>query len=49
MERKGLSESEPDLRIASIAIQHKLTIITGNIKHFENIPGVAVENWIKTS
>jgi len=49
LEKKGLSESEPDLRIASIAIQHKLTIITGNVKHFENIPGVSLENWIKTS
>jgi tRNA(fMet)-specific endonuclease VapC len=46
MEKKGLSASEPDLRIASIAVQHKFTVITGNTKHFEKIPGVSVENWI---
>jgi tRNA(fMet)-specific endonuclease VapC len=46
LEKKGLSASEPDLRIASIALQHKLTLITGNEKHFENIPRLAVENWL---
>lgn len=46
MEKRGLSASEPDLRIASIALQYKLTVITGNTKHFEKIPGVSVENWI---
>jgi len=46
MEKRGLSASEPDLRIASIAVQHKITVITGNTKHFGNIPGVTCENWI---
>jgi len=46
LEKKGIIKSEPDLRIASIAIQHKLTLITGNIKHFKHIPGLEVENWI---
>jgi predicted nucleic acid-binding protein len=46
MEKRGLSASEPDLRIASIAVQHRFTVITGNIKHFEKIPGLSVENWI---
>ena len=44
--RKGFGCSEPDLRIAAITIQHNLTLITGNIKHFLNIPGLRVENWI---
>jgi predicted nucleic acid-binding protein len=46
MEKRGLNASEPDLRIASIAVQHRLTVITGNTKHFENIPGVSFENWL---
>lgn len=46
LEKKGMVKSEPDLRIASVAIQHKLTLITGNTKHFEDIPGLEVENWI---
>jgi len=46
LEKRGLSKSEPDLRIASLAIQHNMTLITGNIKHFINIPGLTVEDWI---
>ena len=46
LEKKGIVKSEPDLRIASVAIQHRLILITGNIKHFEHIPGLEIENWI---
>ncbi len=46
LEKKGLSRSEPDLRIASIAKQHKLVLVSGNINHFKNIPGLKIENWI---
>jgi len=46
LEKKGLSASEPDLRIASIALQHKLSLITGNEKHYKNIPRLVVENWL---
>ncbi|MCP4750163.1 MAG: type II toxin-antitoxin system VapC family toxin [Proteobacteria bacterium] len=47
LEKQGIGCSEPDLRIASIAIQSNLTLITGNIKHFRNIPGLRIENWIE--
>lgn len=46
LEKKGIGCSEPDLRIATIALQHKLTLVTGNIKHFSKIPKLNVENWI---
>jgi predicted nucleic acid-binding protein len=46
LEKAGIGCSEPDLRISSIAIQHHLTLITGNIKHFKNIPGLKIENWL---
>jgi tRNA(fMet)-specific endonuclease VapC len=46
LEARGLPRSEPDLRIAAIALQHRLTIVTGNIRHFSAIPGLAVENWL---
>ena len=45
-EQRGIGCSEPDLRIAAIAIQHNLTLITGNTKHFTSIPGLRVEDWI---
>ncbi len=47
LEKVGLSTSEPDLRIASIALQHRLILISGNTQHFENIPRLEIENWIK--
>jgi len=46
LEKKRLPKSEPDLRIAAIAIQHNMVLVTGNIKHFIDIPGLNVENWI---
>ena len=46
MERKGTPLTEPDLRIASIAMHHGLIVITGNSKHFSRVPGLKVEDWI---
>jgi len=46
LEKRGLSKSEPDLRIAAIAIQHNMILITGNKRHFMNIPGLNIEDWI---
>jgi tRNA(fMet)-specific endonuclease VapC len=40
LEKKGISKSEPDLRIASIALQHNFILIRGNVIHFRNIPPV---------
>ena len=48
LEKQGVVCSKPDLRIASIAIQHELILITGNIKHFEQIPDLSIENWIRS-
>jgi tRNA(fMet)-specific endonuclease VapC len=46
MESKGTPLTEPDLRIASIAMYHGLIVITGNTKHFSKVPGLEVEDWI---
>jgi len=45
MEKRGVSLMEPDLRIASIALHHNLMVVTGNVRHFKKVPGLAVENW----
>lgn len=45
-EKNGIGCSEPDLRIAAVAIQHHLILITGNEKHFNQIPGLKIENWM---
>jgi tRNA(fMet)-specific endonuclease VapC len=46
LERKGSPLTEPDLRIASIAIDHRLIVITGNLRHFSRVPGLEADNWI---
>jgi tRNA(fMet)-specific endonuclease VapC len=46
LEKKGTPLNEPDLRIASIAMHHRLIVITDNLKHFLRVPGLEVENWI---
>ena len=46
LESLGQPRSETDLRIASIALHHGLKIVTGNVRHFSEIPGLAVENWL---
>jgi predicted nucleic acid-binding protein len=45
LERKGRPRFEPDLQIAAIALAHRLTVVTGNVRHFAGIPGLRVENW----
>ena len=46
LEQKGRPRFEPDLQIAAIALQNRLTVVTGNIRHFSGIPGLKVENWL---
>jgi tRNA(fMet)-specific endonuclease VapC len=46
LERAGTPLSEPDMRIAAIALDLDLTVVTGNVRHFARVPGLRVENWI---
>jgi tRNA(fMet)-specific endonuclease VapC len=34
-----------DLLIACIALAHKATLVSRNLKHFKLVPGLPVENW----
>ena len=47
LERRGTPISDADLRIASIALARGLCVVTGNVRHFERVPGLTVENWLK--
>ncbi len=37
--------SERDLQIASIAMAKKLIVVTHNVKEFERIKNLTVEDW----
>lgn len=46
LEKKGAKMDEADLRIASIALVHGCTLITGNVRHFARVEELSVENWL---
>lgn len=35
-----------DLLIASIALAHRATLVTRNVRHFKQVPGLTVTNWV---
>lgn len=38
---------EFDLLIGATAIENKLTLVTDNLKDFEHLDGLKIENWFK--
>jgi tRNA(fMet)-specific endonuclease VapC len=46
LESEGRRLDEPDLRIASIALAADLTLVTANVRHFDRVPGLTIENWL---
>ena len=47
LERRGTPLGEADLRIGAIALCRGLTVVTGNVRHFQRIPELSVENWLE--
>jgi len=47
LEAAGRPLDHPDLQIAAICLAHDLTLVTGNVRHFERVPGLRVENWLE--
>lgn len=45
--KKGKPVDEFDMLIGGHALTAGLTVVTDNVKHFELMPGVKVENWMK--
>jgi tRNA(fMet)-specific endonuclease VapC len=39
---RGLAVADADLLIASTAIEHGLTLVTSNLRHFQRIPGLSL-------
>jgi len=46
LEKKGKRADEFDMVIAGHALCEKLIVVTDNLKHFEHIDGLTVENWV---
>lgn len=47
LERQGTPIGDADVRIAAIALARGLTMVTGNVRHFQRVPGLPVENWLE--
>jgi tRNA(fMet)-specific endonuclease VapC len=35
-----------NLLIASVAIANRATLVTRNLRHFKQVPGLSIENWV---
>ena len=46
LRKKGKPVDEFDIVIAGHASSEGLTVVTDNLKHFENMPDVKIENWL---
>ena len=47
LERRGMPIGDADMRIAAIALANAVVVVTGNVRHFELVPGLSVENWLE--
>ncbi len=43
----GRIVADADLYIAAITLRHSATLVTGNRKHYERIPGLHLEDWLR--
>jgi tRNA(fMet)-specific endonuclease VapC len=40
-----LNVRKMDLRIAAIALEHGATVVSRNVRDFQRVPGLAIEDW----
>ena len=45
LEHSGMRVDQFDLLIGATALHHQMTLVTSNIKHFNRIQGINIENW----
>lgn len=45
LEKSGTPLDDFDLILASCALAHNLILVTNNVKHFQRIEGLKMENW----
>jgi predicted nucleic acid-binding protein len=46
LEQRGTRLYDADLRIAAVALAQSLILVSGNIRHFQRVPNLQVENWL---
>ena len=48
LKRAGTPIGSYDLLIAAHALEQGLTLVTNNLKEFKRVPGLELENWMKS-
>ena len=48
LERKGEIIGENDIHIAAHAISQGLILVSNNLKEFNRVPNLALENWVES-
>jgi tRNA(fMet)-specific endonuclease VapC len=49
LQKGGKSVDDFDLVIASTALVYSYSLVTNNERHFQNIPGLQLENWARSA
>jgi len=49
LETKGMILPDADIQIAATAITHNLQLVTGNLRHFNRIPGLKLNTVLENS
>jgi len=47
LKRQKLNIGKFDLRIAAVALHHGAIVVTCNVRHFQRVPGLQIEDWSK--
>ena len=45
LEQKGTPLADADIIIAATALEEGLTLVTGNVRHYNRIKSLVIENW----
>jgi tRNA(fMet)-specific endonuclease VapC len=49
LQRARIRIGTQDLRVASLAIAHDARLLSANLRDFEKVPGLRVENWLNVA
>ena len=47
LQAHGTPLTDADLFIAAVALAHDAVLVTGNRRHYDRIPGIVIEDWIR--
>ena len=47
LQKLKLGVRKMDLRIASVVLEHNAILVTGNLRDFQKVPNLAIEDWSK--